>query len=101
MDIITEFEYDFVAPNDFDYPQYILAKTEAFTLDKISLKEMLSGKIEKLNACFKFSSVFFLIHSHPVKLATPKAELTIIFVMLCGMFILFICFSNVMLVFVI
>lgn len=58
MNIITEFEYDFVAPNDFDYPQYILAKSEAFTLDKISLKQLLSGKIDKLNACFKFSSVF-------------------------------------------
>lgn len=57
-DVITEYEYEFVAPNDFDFPQYILAKTEAFTLDKLSLKQMLSGKIEKLNACFKFSRVF-------------------------------------------
>lgn len=58
MDIVTEFEYDYVAPNDFDYPQYILAKSDAFILDKISLKELLRGKIDKLNACFKFSRVF-------------------------------------------
>lgn len=58
QNVITEYEYEYTAPNDFDYPQYILAESTSYTLDKVILKQVVSGKVEKLNSCFKFSNVF-------------------------------------------